>query len=219
LNAIKIGEKNFMSKRWIAIILVCCCSIAFLRGGEAVAMSIEDERKMGEKFLISIKKQFRFVEDDFSNRFIRELGHYLVKPVETKPFPFRFYIIEHSTLNAFAGPGGHIFIFTGLIEVMKEVDELAAVLCHEIAHVTARHLSERVERSKKISIATMAGMLAAILIGGEAAGAIMVGSQAAGMQAMLGYSRDDERQDDQLGFKYMSETGFAPSAMIDVLEK
>ncbi|NIR12428.1 MAG: M48 family metalloprotease, partial [Desulfobacterales bacterium] len=96
---------------------------------------------------------------------------------------------------------GHIFVFSGLINEMEEIDELAAVMCHEIAHVTARHLAHRIEQSKNLGWATLAGILAGILIGGSAGAAVMAGSQAATAQAQLHYSREDERQADQLGFK------------------
>jgi len=185
----------------------------------ARALSAEEEKKLGEKFLKEIKSHFPVVEDPFARRYINELGRYLARPVETKYFRFRFYLINDETLNAFAGPGGHIFVFSGLITALDNVDELAAVICHEIAHVSARHLSRRIEQNKKIGLATLAGVLAGVLIGGKAAGAVITSSLAGGIQAQLHYSRKDERQADQLGFRYMSRSGFRPSAMIDALKK
>ncbi len=185
----------------------------------ALALSIEDEKAMGQKLLAQVQAQFELLDDPFADQYINSLGQYLTLPVETKFFPFHFYIIKANNLNAFAGPGGHIFIFSGLIDVVDTVDELAAVICHEIGHVSARHLANRLEQAKKIGLATLAGALAAILIGGEAAGALVTGSMAAGMQAQLHYSREDERQADQLGFEYMKPAGFAPGAMIDSLKK
>lgn len=186
---------------------------------KAFALSIEDERAMGQEFLAQVRGKFELLEDPFADQFINDLGHYLILPIETRFFPFHFYIIKENNLNAFAGPGGHIFVFSGLIEVMDSVDELAAVICHEIGHVSARHLSKRIEQAKKIGLATLAGALAAVLIGGEAAGPLMTGSLAAGIQAQLHYSREDERQADQLSFKYMKPAGFAPGGMISSLKK
>jgi predicted Zn-dependent protease len=127
--------------------------------------------------------------------------------------------VRDNTLNAFAGPGGHIFFFTGLIDMMDGVDELAAVMAHEIGHVSARHLSNRIEQNKAMSIAVLAGMLAGALMGGKAGGAIATGTMAAGIQKQLSYSREDERQADNLGFKYMDESRFNPSGMIAVMKK
>jgi predicted Zn-dependent protease len=183
------------------------------------ALSIEDERIMGQQFVMQITRHFELLDDDFANGYFNGLGHYLLRSVDTKPFPFRFYMVKHSMLNAFAAPGGHIFFFSGLIEEMESIDELAAVMSHEIGHVTARHLAERIEKAKKMSYATMAGILAGILVGGAAGQTLMAGSSAAQSQAMLHNSRNDERQADQLGFKYTTAAGFDPKGLIVTLEK
>ncbi|PKN64447.1 MAG: hypothetical protein CVU57_14520 [Deltaproteobacteria bacterium HGW-Deltaproteobacteria-15] len=183
----------------------------------ANAISVQDETVMGQKFVESIRKEFDLLDDDFASDYLNDLGQYLIQAAETRPFPFQFYLIQDNNLNAFAGPGGHVFMFSGLVSAMDTVDELAAVLCHEAAHVTARHLSERMEQAQKIGYATMAGMLASILVGGKAGGAIASGTVAASIQKQLGYSREDERQADQIGFQYMSRSGFDPAGMIVTL--
>lgn len=187
--------------------------------GQGYALSIEEETEAGEKFSEEVRKQLPMFDDDFCDAYINDLGQYLTSFLETKPFPFHFYIVNKNDLNAFAGPGGHVFFYTGIIRGMDSVDELAAVMTHEIGHVSARHISERIEQNKLITIATLAGVLAGMLIGGEAAGAVMTGSMAAGMQKQLSYSRDDERQADQLGFKYMDEAGFDPRGMEITLKR
>ena len=186
---------------------------------KAFGLSIEEERKLGQEFVAQIRGHFKLVDDEYANQFITDLGDYLTMPLETKPFPFHFYIIKDNTLNAFAAPGGHIFVFSGLIEAMDNLDELASVICHELGHVTARHISQRIEQSKKIGFATMAAILAGALIGGELSGAVMTGAMAAGMQAQLSYSRNDERQADQLGFKYTKLASFDPAGLISSLKK
>ncbi len=184
----------------------------------ARALSIERETELGQKFLASIKSHFQFLDDEFVQDYINRLGQTLSRGIDVKPFPFHYYIIKHNDLNAFAGPGGHIFIFSGLISSMDNVDELAGVLAHEMGHITARHLSERIEQAKKISLATMAAVLAGIFIGGKVGAALGTGSVAAGIQTQLHYSREDERQADQLGFKYSTLAGFRPSGLIQALE-
>ena len=135
-------------------------------------------------------KANNMVDDDFAHRYINSLGQYLIRPLETKPFPFRFYNVKHKALNAFAGPGGHIYVFSGLVEAVDSLDELVAVLCHEIGHVSARHIASRFEQNKKIGMATMVGVLAGVVAGvaGGGAGAgfgVAAGSMAAGQQAQL----------------------------------
>jgi predicted Zn-dependent protease len=185
----------------------------------AFALSTEDERAAGEEFLASVRMQLELLQDDFANDYINDLGQYITRALETKAFPFQFYVVRDNNLNAFAGPGGHIFFYTGLIDMMDDVDELAAVMAHEIGHVSARHLSNRIEQNKTMAMAVLAGMLAGALMGGKAGGAIATGTMAAGIQKQLSYSREDERQADNLGFKYMEESRFGPSGMVTVLKK
>jgi len=140
--------------------LLACLALAVVCAPRsAVALSLEEEEKLGREFVADVKRAFPLVEDAFARDYINRLGDYLARAVETKPFPFSFYLIPKNALNAFAGPGGHIFFFTGLIESMDTVDELAAVASHEMAHITARHLSHRIEQHKKLSMATLAGAL------------------------------------------------------------
>jgi predicted Zn-dependent protease len=185
----------------------------------AFALSTEEERVAGEEFLASVRRQLEMVQDGFAEDYVNDLGQYITRALETKPFPFQFYLVKDNTPNAFAGPGGHIFFYSGLIDMMDEVDELAAVMSHEIGHVSARHLSNRIEQNKAMSIAVLAGMLAGALMGGKAGGAIATGTMAAGIQKQLAYSREDERQADNLGFKYMDESRFNPEGMITVMKK
>jgi predicted Zn-dependent protease len=185
----------------------------------ALAISVEDEQKKGEEVALYGQYTDAVLDNGFVRQYFNELGRYLIRPVETKHFNFHFYIINDKTVNAFATFAGHIFFYTGLINIMDSLDELAAVLCHEISHVAARHISKGMDRQKKIMIAQLAGVLAGALIGGEAAAPLIFGSQAAGMQAQINYTRDNERQADQMGFEYMKASGFDPRAMITVLKK
>jgi len=205
----------------IILITIFISTFLYLRGGPEIVfgMSIEEEAKLGSQYVAEIKQQADLVDDGFAEEYINDLGNYLIRSIKTKPFTFNFYIIADPQINAFAAPGGHIFIYTGLIDLLDDIDELAGVICHEIAHVSLRHISNRIEKGTLIGLATMAGVLAGAMVGGDASEAIMIGSMAAGQQKMLSYSREDERQADQIGFTYASTSGFDPSAMISTLTK
>lgn len=213
--------KNYLYSKPIIFITVLCIFLSPFSFWQpkAFALSVEDEKIMGQKFVAYIREHFEFVENDFVNYYINDLGHYLIKPLQPRYFPFNFYVVKENSLNAFAGPGGHIFFFSGLIGSMDTADELAAIMCHEIGHVSARHIAERIELNKKIGFATLAGVLAGALIGGKAGGGLVAGTVAAGMQTQLHYSRKDERQADQLSFTYMKAGGFDPNGMIVMLNK
>jgi beta-barrel assembly-enhancing protease len=211
-------RKHFIRRSISAVILVFFCFF-FSTPPKAGALSIEDERLLGKEFLARVAGSFRFVENDTAVQYLRDLGGYLGGFIDNKPFELNFYILNNSDLNAFAAPGGHIFVHVGLILSMESADELAAVLTHEIAHVTARHLAQRIAQHQKLTLGTAAGILAGVLLGGEAAEALITGSVAATIQAQLHYSRNDERHADQLGFDHMLKSGFDPEAMIGILDK
>lgn len=200
---------------WIVLFLALACSLP----GQAAGLTIEDEARLGQQYLSLLQRYFEFVEDPYATAYINSLGQYLIRFLDTKHFQYRFYIVKSNDLNAFAVPGGHIFIFSGLIEAADEVDELASVVCHEIGHISGRHMANRLEQSKKLNLLSMAGLLAGILIGGDAGGALMAGTMGATQQAQLSYSRDDERQADQLGVKYMDSSGFDPAAQVTIMRK
>jgi predicted Zn-dependent protease len=212
----KIHRKSFF--------LITCLLISFsfmfqCYPGKSHALSIKEETIMGQKFLMQIRRHYEIVNDTFVVNYINNLGHYLLQALETKHFAYRFYVINGNDLNAFAAPGGHLFFYTGLIEVLDVLDELVGVMCHEIAHVSARHIAGRIEQSKKVGLAQLAGIIAGVLIGGKAGSAMMMGSSAAGAQAQLNYTRNDERQADQLGYKYIDASGFNPRGFISSLDK
>jgi len=212
----KIRKRSFHNLLFGAIL---CLILIYPAPREAAGLSVEDEAVLGQKYVAILRQYFEFVDDEFALGYVNNLGQYLTKPVETRHFPFRFYIVKSSDMNAFAVPGGHIFVFSGLIEAADEVDELASVICHEIGHISGRHMAYRIDQNKKFNMMTLAGVLAGILVGGEAGGAIMAGTMAAGQQMQLSYSRDDERQADQLGVKYMDDSGFDPSAQVTIMRK
>lgn len=183
------------------------------------AITLEEEERAGEEFALVIKQQLEVIDDPFIDNYINDLGHYLLQAVETRHFKYRFYAVKNEELNAFAGYAGNVVVFTGLIRAMDDIDELTSVMCHEIAHVSNRHISQQYSQNAKLSVASLLGMLAGALIGGEASEAVMVGSLAAVQQKQLGYSRDAERQADQAGFKYALGAGFDPAAIKSALTK
>ncbi len=183
------------------------------------AISLDDEKELSKDAARYGQYCDFDLDNGFASQYFKALGQYLSIPVETKHFTFHFYIINDSDVNAFATVAGYVFFYSGLINIVDNVDELAAVLCHEISHVSARHISKGMERQKKINYATLAGLLAGALIGGEAAGPLILGSMAAGVQARINFTREDERQADQMGFKYMSVSGFNAKAMATLFQK
>jgi predicted Zn-dependent protease len=189
---------------------------AFLGGG----LSIEQERQIGEEFAMQLQQYYLIINDPFLVSYINRLGQRLVSQIGPQPFTYRFHILEDPTMNAFAVPGGYIYVTTGFIRMMEREGELAGVLAHEIAHIHGRHLTRQLERSRVVNVASVLGALAGLLVGvGPLTQALMVGSMAAGEASMLKYSREHEAEADALGIRWMAKAGYDPRDMMSVYRK
>lgn len=211
-------------KRICAAGMVCMLLFGTVMTQCAMGITVQQEEELSREFMDHIRQQFKIVEDPYIDRYINNLGQKLLKQFPQQPFDFHFFVVEQDVYNAFAGPAGHIFVYTGLIEAMESESELAGILCHEIAHVSCRHISENIERSGKIQLGTLAGLLAGILLGssggsGSAATTLAVGSIAAGQSVFLAYSREDERQADEVGIKAQIKAGYPVEGLVTMLKK
>ncbi len=190
---------------------------------QARAISILEEEKLGREFNKIMKQRLRLIQDPLIVDYVNQVGQKLVSVFPNTPFKYHFYVVDEPVYNAFAGPGGYVFINSGLMMAMDSETDLAGILGHEISHVYARHLSKRIGRSGKIGVATIAGVLAGALLGasgaGAAAQALTVGSMAAGQSAALAYSRQDERQADELGLLYLDKAGYGGEGLYNTLRK
>jgi predicted Zn-dependent protease len=182
-------------------------------------LSVDKEKQIGEEFLMEIQQEVPLIQDPFLTSYLNHLGQRLVAQMGPQPFTYRFFIIDDPTMNAFAVPGGYIFIQTGMIRLADREGELAGVMAHEISHVYCRHMSKMMEKSRVINIASMIAGLASLFLGGALAQPLMVGSMAAGESAMLKYSRDMEAQADAMGFKWMIKAGYNPRDMVTIFNK
>ena len=144
-------------------------------------------------------------------RYVTEVGRRLSQFAEFSEFNYRFTVLNSPVVNAFALPGGFIYISRGLLALASNEAELAGVLAHEIGHVTARHTAERITAQQVAQI----GLLGAALLGVDR-GLLEAGQSIAGM-AIQGYSRSQELEADTLGVRYMSQAGYDPDAMVSFL--
>jgi predicted Zn-dependent protease len=187
-------------------------------------LTVSEEEKMARSFLPIIFKYYDVIEDPIIANYINKVGNRIVAKLDEPLFHYRFYVLDTDPYNAFAIPAGYIFMNSGLLMAMESEDELAGILGHEIAHVNARHISQKIERSKKIGWARMAGMAAGVLMGlagagGDASQAVTQGSAAAAATAELSYSRENEIQADQLGLIYLSDAGYGGEGLLKILKK
>jgi predicted Zn-dependent protease len=186
-------------------------------------ITIQQEEELSREFMKVVLTQYPLIEDHLIVNYVNEIGNKIVATLPPQPFKYHFYIIKEDVYNAFASPAGHIFINSGLLEAMDNEEELAGIISHEIAHVVCRHISQKIERSQKIGIATLAGIVAGIFLGvggsAAAANAVTFGSMAAGQSAALAYSRQDEAQADKIGMDILFQAGYSGEGLLSVLKK
>jgi len=186
--------------------------------------TITQEKELGEEFYNLIRSRLPIVEDPEITGYVKGVVDRVVASMPPMPFEVTTTVVRNNSINAFAAPAGYVFVFTGLIHHFDHEDELAGVIAHELAHVSQRHIASRMEKSQLVGMGTMVGTLAGMLLAagtgaGEAAQALMMGSAAGGQSMMLKYSRQDEREADQVGMRYLIDAGYAPQGMVGAFEK
>jgi predicted Zn-dependent protease len=182
-------------------------------------LSVEDEEKLGDQVAKDARRELDFVRDDLVRKYIEDLGRRIVAAAGPQPFEYRFYVVEDEELNAFAAPGGHVYVQTGLIMAADNLSELAAVMGHEVGHVALRHVARNYYRQRGTGILYQIGAAAlAILVGGP----IAAGGQLAGQLAAVAYlntfSRDAEREADQFAVDVLPRVGIHPIGLATFFE-
>jgi predicted Zn-dependent protease len=182
-------------------------------------MSPQDQRDYGAQVLHELRSYDMVLDDALLDEYINALGYKLVSNSDRPDLPFTFFVVRDSEINAFAVPGGYIAANAGLITNMSREDELAAVLAHEISHITQQHLLRAYEDMKKMSIPVMLAMLGVLIASsrshddtGEAA--IMTGTSLM-QQRQINFTRHDEAEADRVGIQTMARAGYDPMAMAD----
>ena len=185
-------------------------------------LSVDKERLLGDVFMRQTRATLPVDYDPLANEYVNALGNKLVAHAEDVSFPFTFFVVNDPSINAFAFFGGHIGINAGLIALAENESELASVVGHEIAHVTQRHLSRRIESQRLNSPITLAGVLSGILlavVNPEAGMAAMMATQAGSAQASINYTRSNEQEADRLGLSILVNAGYNPMGAPDFFDK
>lgn len=178
-----------------------------------VLVSSEQEVAIGQGMAEEIAKTEKRLSDENWQQYVDQIGQKLVAVSDRKDITYHFTVIESDDLNAFAAPGGFIYIYTGLLKAMGNEAELASVLSHEISHVVARHSIKRLQTA-------MGAALAYQLVFGDSGGQALNAAISVGMGLLLAdYSREAEREADRYGIQYMKSAGWDPRAAVTMFEK
>lgn len=176
--------------------------------------SLEREQRMGQHLASELEAQVKLVGDPLVNDYVRQLVEHLVHNSDAK-VPITVRVIDNAEINAFALPGGFLYVHMGLILAAENEAELAAVIAHEIAHVAARHATRNKSRAFIWNVAS----IPMVFVGGPAGLAVRQVAAVALPMSMLKFGRDAEREADLLGMEYQYTAGYDPVALIEIFER
>lgn len=188
-----------------------------------LVISLAQERRLGQEFMKNVRKALPVIDDPLLTDYLTSLGNRLVAASTTGAGRYDFFFIENPAINAFAGPDGHIGVFSGLVLASENESELAAVMAHEIAHVTQYHLLRSLEAQKRLSIPATAAFIAAAVLGAQIdadlGAAATAGIQTAAVQQQINFTREHEKEADRIGIATLAAAGFDPYAMPGFFER
>lgn len=187
-----------------------------------ITLTPKNEKLLGEEIFHDIKQQLPIVEDPYLQNYIQNLGNKLLQNSGSNYNNFHFFIVDSPTINAFALPGGFIGVNKGLITTADNESEIAAVLAHEITHVTQRHIARSFEKSQQMQMPMIAGIITGALLAAynpELGQSIVIGSMAAGNQSLINYTREHETEADRIGIATLAKSGYPANSMIEFFSK
>lgn len=199
----------------LAVLLALClqsCVCTGVNRGDVNLVSLEAEWEMGAQLAQELARELTLVEDPVAQAYLEEVGERIVAQTELADRPWRFHLVADPAINAFVIPGGHVYVHTGLIAAADNAAELTSVMAHEIGHGIARHSTERMTKLYGINF------VAELLLGERPGLVEQIAAQLIGSGAVAKFSRDDEREADALGVRYMYEAGYDPAAMATMFE-
>jgi predicted Zn-dependent protease len=196
-----------------------CSALLLLALVGCSTLTIPEERQLGAEFDHEARRQYRFINDPIVVGYVSKIGQDVVRVAGPQPFEYRFYVIDEPEINAFAGPGGSIYVQSGTILAARNVSELAGVIAHEVGHVERRHIAQNYNKQRAASIGQEALVVGAGIAGGSAAaaGANLLGGL--GTTAVLNsFGREAEREADDFAIGVLPQAGYDPNGLPSFFE-
>src|SRR5215213_9653101 len=193
--------------------IVAIAALPLLVG--ACAVSTQQEVQMGQSYAQQINAQLPIVADPEINRYINVLGDSIAKLTDERNLDWHFFVVDSKEVNAFAVPGGFIYVNRGLIERAQNMSQLAGVLGHEIGHVTRRHSVHQMEKQQGANIGVTLACVLTSVCNNQAAGALI---NVGGGAVFAKFSRDDEAQADVEGVKNVVRAGIDPRGIPEMFQ-
>lgn len=206
--------KMILSSLLLMLALTGCATNPATKQSDFVMMSEEDELALGQKFAAQVAKDMPLLpETDPLARYVDSVGQKVAKVSDRPELFYRFHVVDDQTINAFALPGGYIYIHRGLLNHLNSEAELAAVLGHELGHVTARHAVQQYSQAKAYQTAMMVTSIFVPMPAGIDQFANVLATA-----VIRGYGRENELQSDELGIRYLTRAGYDAHAAVNLLE-
>jgi len=200
---------------FIFSLILPACSVNPVTGdSDFVIMSEQEEKNMGDVEHPKILKKYGIYSTKKLQRYVNRIGQKLAANSHRNRLDYTFTVLDSSMVNAFALPGGYIYITRGMMAYLNSEAQLAAVLGHEIGHVTARHGVRQYSAAKATQVG---GMIGSIFLPAGVSSAALSLADVLGSAMLKGYGRDHELQSDGLAAEYLASSGYNPESMIEVL--
>src|SRR5688500_15019057 len=191
------------------------CGLVLVTATAACGVSTQQEVQMGQEYSAQIHAQLPIVQDAEINRYVNVLGDSIARLADARGIDYNFYVVNDASINAFAVPGGFIYINRGLIDKTTNLSQLAGVLGHEIGHVVRRHSVQQMEKAQGANIGLVLGCTLINVCGGDLAwAAITVGGSA----LFAKFGRDDEREADRDAVASVVRAGIHPRGIPEMFQ-
>jgi len=190
--------------------------VALVSSLTACGISQQQEVQMGVEYAQQINAQLPIIQDPELNRYINVLGDSIARLTSRRDLDWHFFIVDARDVNAFAVPGGFVYVNRGLIERADQMDELAGVLGHEIGHVVRRHTVKQMEKAQGANVGVTLACILTGVCNSQVAGAAI---NAAGGALFARFSRQDEAESDNEGFNNVVRAGISPVGMVTMFQK
>jgi predicted Zn-dependent protease len=200
-----------LARTFRGLAVVGCMGGAAVSGACAPQVSTQQEVQLGADYSAQINRQLPMLNDQATNSFVNQIGSQIARIADPRGIQYHFYVVNSDVVNAFALPGGYIYVNRGIIEHADNLSEFAGVLAHEIGHVAQRHSIEQLQRAQNANLGL--SVLYGVLLGRTPSQIEQAGIQVGGSAVFAGYTRDAEREADAVAVGYMVRAGLNPNGL------